>query len=52
MKANYRKMNDGSHSSSTYYKKDGTPVRAMLERELVREIYGQRANQLNGVDVK
>lgn len=31
--ADYRKLNDGSHSSSTYHKKDGTPVRAILRRE-------------------
>ena len=34
MKANYRKHNDHSMSSSTYHKKDGTPVRAILKREL------------------
>ena len=34
MKALYRKLNDGSHNSSTYHKKDGTPVRAILKREL------------------
>lgn len=28
--ANYRKLNDRTHSSSTYHKKDGTPVRAIL----------------------
>lgn len=33
MKALYRKMNDKSHSSSTYHKKDGTAVRAILKRE-------------------
>jgi hypothetical protein len=38
MKANYRKMNDGSHSSSTYHKKDGTPVRAMLKEQLRKEV--------------
>lgn len=32
-KALYRKHNDGSHSSSTYHKKDGTPVRQILRRE-------------------
>jgi len=31
--ANYRKHNDGSLSSSTYHKKDGTNVRAILDRE-------------------
>lgn len=36
--ADYRKMNDGSHGSSTYHKKDGTPVRAILKEE-TRWIY-------------
>ncbi|AUZ95209.1 hypothetical protein FDI40_gp450 [Agrobacterium phage Atu_ph07] len=34
----YRKINDGSHSSSTYHKKDGTPVRAILKKELKKEV--------------
>ena len=34
MKANYRKHNDGSHTSSTYHKKDGTPIRSILKEEL------------------
>ncbi len=34
----YRKMNDGSHNSSTYHKKDGTPVRAILKKELEKQI--------------
>jgi len=38
MKANYRKLNDDSLSSSTYHKKDGTPVRAILKEELKKEI--------------
>lgn len=38
MKANYRKINDGSHSSSTYHKKDGTNVRAKLKADLQEEI--------------
>jgi hypothetical protein len=38
MKAMYRKMNDGSHNSSTYHKKDGTPVRAILKKELEKQI--------------
>ena len=33
MDAHYRKYNDHSHNSSTYHKKDGTPVRAILKRE-------------------
>ncbi len=36
MKAWYRKFNDGSHSSSTYHKKDGTNVRAKLKSYLAR----------------
>lgn len=32
-KANYRKYNDGSHNSSKYHKKDGTPIRAIPKRE-------------------
>ena len=39
MKAWYRKMNDGSHSSSTYHKKDGTNIRAkfkvLLKKDLI-----------------
>ncbi|MDD5150682.1 MAG: hypothetical protein PHC28_09385 [Flavobacterium sp.] len=38
MKANYRKLNDGSMNSSTYHKKDGTPVRAILKEELKKEL--------------
>jgi hypothetical protein len=33
MDAHYRKYNDHSHNSSTYHKKDGTAVRAILKRE-------------------
>jgi hypothetical protein len=36
--ANYRKYNDHSHNSSTYHKKDCEPVRAILKKELRREI--------------
>ena len=36
--ANHRKHNDGSHNSSTYHKKDGTSVRAILKREATEEI--------------
>lgn len=35
--ANYRKHNDGTHNSSTYHKKDGTPIRAILKREAEKE---------------
>lgn len=38
MDARYRKYNDGSHNSSTYHKKDGTEVRAILKRETEQEI--------------
>ena len=38
MKALYRKYNDGSMNSSTYHKKDGTNVRAILKNQLVKEI--------------
>ena len=33
MNANYRKHNDRSLNSSTYHKKDGTNIRAILKRE-------------------
>jgi len=36
--ANYRKHNDRTHNSSTYHKKDGTPVRSILKREAKNEI--------------
>ena len=36
--ANYRKYNDRTHNSSTYHKKDGTPVRTLLKRESEEEI--------------
>lgn len=36
-KANYRKMNDHSHNSSTYHKKDGTSIRAKLKEDLKKE---------------
>lgn len=35
---NYRKNNDGSHNSSTYHKKDGTPMRHFLKVEAEKEI--------------
>lgn len=37
-KAYYRKYNDRSLSSSTYHKKDGTPIKAILKREAQEEI--------------
>ncbi len=36
--ANYRKHNDTSQNSSTYHKKDGTPIRGILKREAAQEI--------------
>lgn len=38
MKATYRKYNDGSMNSSTYHKKDGTNIRAILKNQLVKEM--------------
>jgi hypothetical protein len=37
-KANYRKYNDRTHNSSTYHKKDGTPIRHKLKKEAEAEI--------------
>lgn len=34
----YRKLNDGSHSSSTYHKKDGTNARGILKEELRKAV--------------
>ena len=36
--ANYRKHNDRTLNSSTYHKKDGTPVRGILKQEAEKEI--------------
>jgi len=36
--ADYRKYNDHGMNSSTYHKKDGTPVRAILKEEAREEI--------------
>jgi hypothetical protein len=36
--ASYRKINDRSQSSSTYHKKDGTNVRAILKRDKQKEV--------------
>lgn len=46
----YRKMNDHSHSSSTYHKKDGTAVRAKLEQELIKEV--KSAELLNEIEYR
>lgn len=37
MHANYRKLNDGTRASSTYHKKDGTNVRAILKRDTAKQ---------------
>lgn len=36
--ANYRKNNDRTMNSSTYHKKDGTNIRAILKRDAEKEI--------------
>jgi len=36
--ARYRKYNDRQLNSSTYHKKDGTPIRAKLKKETENEI--------------
>ena len=36
--ADYRKHNDRCLNSSTYHKKDGTPIRGILKEEARREI--------------
>jgi hypothetical protein len=36
--ADYRKLNDTGLNSSTYHKKDGTPVRAILREALRDEV--------------
>lgn len=38
MKALYRKLNDRTRNSSTYHKKDGTPVRSILKQYLQKLI--------------
>ncbi len=43
MKAAYRKNNDRSHCSSTYHKKDGTNIRAILKAEALKEIKAYRS---------
>ena len=50
--ANYRKYNDHSHNSSTYHKKDGTPIRAKLKfehAEIVRD-YDEEGGQNSWVE--
>ncbi len=48
-KADYRKINDGSHSSSTYHKKDGTAVRQILGRDAKNEEMQHRIDRLTRV---
>jgi hypothetical protein len=43
----YRKLNDGSHSSSTYHKKDGTPVRSILKEELRQDVNENREDSVD-----
>jgi len=43
--ANYRKLNDHSLCSSTYHKKDGTNVRAILKQDLARELSEKQGKQ-------
>ena len=40
MNANYRKINDGSHNSSTYHKKDSKQdsLRSILKRDASKQI--------------
>lgn len=44
--ATYRKINDGTGASSTYHKKDGTEVRAVLKRDAEREVINQMMDNL------
>jgi hypothetical protein len=44
-KASYRKINDRSLCRSTYHKKDGTPVRAILKDALRRELSDKGGKQ-------
>ena len=36
--ADYRKHNDRQNNGSTYHKKDGTPIRAILKNEMIQEV--------------
>ena len=38
MKGSYRKYNDRTMNSSTYHKKDGTSIRSLLKKEVMKEI--------------
>lgn len=48
--ADYRKHNDRSHNSSTYHKKDGTPIRSILKREAEQEIAEELTEDILGDD--
>ena len=45
MDASYRKNNDRSLNSSTYHKKDGTNIRAILKREADKVIQEDREEE-------
>lgn len=48
MDANYRKNNDRSLNSSTYHKKDGTNIRAILKRDAEKRVQEeQEVSSLN-----
>jgi len=56
--ANYRKNNDRTHNSSTYHKKDGTPIRHLLKQEAKKEIeetyriqYNERLQQFKNGEI-
>jgi len=51
MKANYRKINDHTHNSSTYHKKDGTNVRAKMKEQLQQEVNETSKNNIDDQDV-
>ncbi len=50
-KANYRKINDHTHNSSTYHKKDGTNVRAKMKEQLQQEVNETSTNNTDDQDV-
>jgi AraC-like DNA-binding protein len=50
-KANYRKINDHTHNSSTYHKKDGTNVRAKMKEQLQQEVNETSKNNIDDQDV-
>jgi hypothetical protein len=50
-KANYRKINDHTHNSSTYHKKDSTNVRAKMKEQLQQEVNETSKNNIDDQDV-